>query len=272
MVDPLHSVSGPAPICLPRDGERKIFQGAISIRRDDWEEHQPICDTVVTVYESSGLDSEAGPINDDVQLRAAVYYSKLAAYSEVSIKGFDDLRQVIDCCVCGWAWAWCYVSPKFHPSFSPTSSWTPNCCRFFTSKTRPFFQVVGALHQALAHEWRHQPRDDGVAGALFNFIFHHRAMIVVGTWDGDRDGYVEHGTDFTVLLKRSRLYRSFKQTPVHLSGVQDAQANAHQLIDDASRRGMKVCKERSTYIYIYGRVHTTSSIEENLEYLDWLDS
>lgn len=66
-------------------------------------------------------------------------------------------------------------------------------------------------------------------------------MIVAGTWDGDRDGYVEHGTDFTVLLKRSRLYRSFKQTPVHLSGVKDEQANAYQLIDDASRRGKKVC-------------------------------
>eukprot|EP00752_Nemacystus_decipiens_P012886 g11406.t2 len=65
-------------------------------------------------------------------------------------------------------------------------------------------------------------------------------MIKEGTWDGDRDGFVENGTDFTVLLERSRLYRSFKQTPVHLSGVKDAQANAHQLIDDGSRRGKKV--------------------------------
>lgn len=65
-------------------------------------------------------------------------------------------------------------------------------------------------------------------------------MLVLGTWDGDRDGYFENGTDFTVLLKRSRLYRSFKQTPVHLSGIKDAQANAHQLIDDGSRRGKKV--------------------------------
>eukprot|EP00903_Cladosiphon_okamuranus_P017650 g16254.t1 len=129
----------------------------------------------------------------DINLRAAVYYPKLAAYAEVSIKGFQDLRQ-----------------------------------------------VVGALHQALAHEWRHQPKDDGAADDLFNFIFHHRAKIVVGMWDGDRDGYFENGTDFTVLLKRSRLYRSFKQTPVHLSGIKDEQANAHQLIDDRSRRGRKV--------------------------------
>ena len=104
----------------------------------------------------------------------------------------------------------------------------------------PCAQVVGALHQLLAHEWRHQREDEGAADALFKFIFHHRAMIVAGTWDGDRDGYFENGTDFTVLLKRSRLYRSFKQTPVHLSGIKDAQANAHQLIDDGSRRGKKV--------------------------------
>lgn len=68
-------------------------------------------------------------------------------------------------------------------------------------------------------------------------------MIVIGTWDGDCDKYVEHGTDFTVLLKRSRLYRSFKQTPVHLSGVKDAEANAHHLIDDANRRGKKLRSE-----------------------------
>ena len=65
-------------------------------------------------------------------------------------------------------------------------------------------------------------------------------MIVLGTWNRDRDEYFETGTDFTVLLKRSRLYRSFKQTPVHLSGIKDQHANAHQLIDDGSRRGKKV--------------------------------
>ncbi|CAN0545574.1 unnamed protein product, partial [Ectocarpus sp. 12 AP-2014] len=65
------------------------------------------------------------------------------AYAEVSIKGFEDLRQ-----------------------------------------------VVGALNQSLAHEWRRQPESDGTAAALFNFIFHERAMIVVGKWNGDCDGYV----------------------------------------------------------------------------------
>ncbi|CAM9212025.1 unnamed protein product [Ectocarpus sp. 13 AM-2016] len=186
-MDPIRSVSGgAAPICLAQDGERNIFHGAISIRKNDWEEHQPACDTVVTVFLSSALDNES-------RLRATVYYSKFGAYAEVSIKGFEDLRQ-----------------------------------------------VVGALNQSLAHEWRRQPQSDGTAEALFNFIFHERAMIVVGKWNGDCDGYVENGRDFTVVLKRSRLYSSFKQTPVHLSGEKDTQANANRLIDGADRRGKKV--------------------------------
>lgn len=105
-------------------------------------------------------------------------------------------------------------------------------------------QVVGALHQPLAHDWRHQRQqgdnDGAAAEALFNFIFHHRAIIVLGVWDGELDGYVEHGADFTVVLKRSRLYSSVKQTPIHLRGEQDAQANAGRLIDNKSRRGTKV--------------------------------
>lgn len=106
-------------------------------------------------------------------------------------------------------------------------------------------QVVGALQQPLAHEWKHQGNGDGTAAeALFNFIFHHRAIIVSGVWDDNIDGYVEHGVDFTVVLKRSRLYSSVKQTPIHLRGEKDAQANTGQLIDDASRRGTKVSVAR----------------------------
>lgn len=110
-------------------------------------------------------------------------------------------------------------------------------------------QVVGALHQPLAHDWRHQGQqgtNDGTASeALFNFIFHHRAIIVSGVWDDDLDRYVEHGADFTVVLKRSRLYRSVKQTPIHLRGERDAKANVGQLIDDKTRRGKKVSIARS---------------------------
>ena len=70
----------------------------MSIRKDDWESHQPVCDTVVTVYASS-LSSPSGvgvgvANDDDVCLRAAVYYAKMGAYAEVTIKGFLDLRQV----------------------------------------------------------------------------------------------------------------------------------------------------------------------------------
>lgn len=100
-LDPIRSEhSGTAPMSLPRDGERKVFQGAISIRRGDWEVHQPVCDTVVTVFESFRPRAQDIPDNDDMALRAVVYYSKLAAYAEVWIKSFQDLRQVIalECC------------------------------------------------------------------------------------------------------------------------------------------------------------------------------
>lgn len=101
-------------------------------------------------------------------------------------------------------------------------------------------QVVGPLQQPLAYAWRQEQRTDETAKFLFNFIFRDRAMIRAGTWDDNVDDYVEHGSDFTVLLKRSRLYRSIKQTPIHRSGEQDAQSNSGQLIDDVIRRGRKV--------------------------------
>lgn len=66
------------------------------MRKDDWESHQPVCDTVITVYESSSSKKGSGIAEDDkVCLRAAVYYTKMGAYAEVAIKGFEELRQVI---------------------------------------------------------------------------------------------------------------------------------------------------------------------------------
>eukprot|EP00904_Undaria_pinnatifida_P005397 jgi/Undpi1/1988/HiC_scaffold_12.g05375.m1 len=189
-------IGGTAPVCLPRQGECKIFARAVSIRKDDWESHQPVCDTVVTVFASSpsGAGDGGADKDDGVCLRAVVYYTKMAAYAEVTIKDFIDLRQ-----------------------------------------------VVGALHQPLAHEWRHQGHNDGTAAeALFYFIFRHRAIVALGVWDDSIGAYVEHGAGFTIVLKRSRLYSSVKQTPIHLRGEQDAQANIGHLIDDASRRGTKV--------------------------------
>lgn len=71
------------------------------MRIGDWEEHQPMCDTVVTVYESpsggTGNVEDLVDNNGDLTLRVVVFYAKMAAYSEVSIKGFMDLRQVIIC-------------------------------------------------------------------------------------------------------------------------------------------------------------------------------
>lgn len=69
-------------------------------------------------------------------------------------------------------------------------------------------------------------------------------MIRAGAWDDNRDCYAENGTDFTVVLKRSRLYRSIKQTPIHCCGEQDARANSEYLIDNATCRGRKVISGR----------------------------
>lgn len=99
-VDTIRSIGGTAPMCVPRSDERQVFKEAISMRIGDWEEHQPVCDTVVTVYES--LSSGTGVVEDliddgDTCLRVVVFYAKMAAYSEVSIKGSIDLRQVMIC-------------------------------------------------------------------------------------------------------------------------------------------------------------------------------
>lgn len=56
-----------------------------------------MCDTVVTVFASSpsGAGDGGADKDDGVCLRAVVYYTKMAAYAEVTIKDFIDLRQVI---------------------------------------------------------------------------------------------------------------------------------------------------------------------------------
>lgn len=65
-------------------------------------------------------------------------------------------------------------------------------------------------------------------------------MIVAGVWDEDIDAYVRLDTDFTVALKRSRLYHSITQTPVHHRHEKGVQAFSKRSIDDPSRRGQKV--------------------------------
>ena len=119
-IDPVRSVfRGTVQVFLPRDGERKVFQGAISIRKGDWEEHQPVCDTVVTVFESNGPGAHNRP-DADIYLRAAVFYSKLAAYAEVSIKGFQDLRQVT-------TFFRCLFLNGDRPLLEPRAKHTPQC-------------------------------------------------------------------------------------------------------------------------------------------------
>lgn len=93
----IRSTPGPTPSSLPRLGERQVFNEAVAIRKDDWEPHQPACDTIITVYEY--CSSEAGNARtaaneEETTLRAVVYYPKMASYAEVSITSFVDLRQV----------------------------------------------------------------------------------------------------------------------------------------------------------------------------------
>ena len=68
------------------------------MRMGGWEEHQPLCDTLVTVYESLTCYSETTVGSPDAGgdfLRAVVYNVKMGASSQVEIKSSEDLRQVI---------------------------------------------------------------------------------------------------------------------------------------------------------------------------------
>lgn len=101
-------------------------------------------------------------------------------------------------------------------------------------------QVVGPVQQALAYEWTENFEDEDTSDRLFYFIFRERAVIKLDYWDANLDLFVEHGTNFVVTLKKSRIYRSFKQTPVHLSGTRDQEANERYLIHHSECRGKKV--------------------------------
>lgn len=65
------------------------------MRNGGWQVPQPVCHTIVTVFESS-VSSETGRCiePDEGWIRAIVYYVKMGAYAQVDIKSFVDLRQV----------------------------------------------------------------------------------------------------------------------------------------------------------------------------------
>lgn len=97
-MDYIRSTTVATSISLPQFGERRVFIEAVPIRKDDWEAHQPVCDTIVTVYECPPPEVSSTTIEgneEEIALRAVVYYPRMASYAEVPITGFIDLRQVI---------------------------------------------------------------------------------------------------------------------------------------------------------------------------------
>lgn len=90
--------------------------------------------------------------------------------------------------------------------------------------------------------------------------------MVRGLWNEDKDCYEIHGDRFTIILKKERLYSIDKQTPLHSSGGlvggngsrgssrgstmggmtaqgKDGNANMDKLIDDATKRGVKILRQ-----------------------------
>ncbi|CAM9513235.1 unnamed protein product, partial [Discosporangium mesarthrocarpum] len=183
------SKHSPQSVVVARQSEKQVFKEAVKVRIGGWEQHQPTCDVVVTVFESptlGGTPTSSDPTAGTRYLRLVVYYPKIASCADTLINGEKDLRE-----------------------------------------------VTGPLRQELL-------QNDTDTSTLFRFICHERMAIIEGIWDGDNDCYVGQERCFTLLLKRFRLYRSIKQTPIHLSGSRDAEANSHHLIEDKDQRGSKV--------------------------------
>ena len=67
------------------------------MRNGGWQVHQPVCHTIVTIFESSASSETSFRClkPDEGCIRAVVYYVKMGAYAQVDIKSFVDLRQVI---------------------------------------------------------------------------------------------------------------------------------------------------------------------------------
>jgi hypothetical protein len=63
-----------------------------------------------------------------------------------------------------------------------------------------------------------------------------------GLWNPETDRYEPEGDQFTLLLKRDRLYGLDKQTPVHLGGDADEEFNRDKLIREREKRGRKVLR------------------------------
>jgi len=96
---------------------------------------------------------------------------------------------------------------------------------------------------------------EGSGGKEAEMLYHivrWRMTLVSGIWSEDLDRYEPRGDRFTVVVKRDRLYASHKETPLGASGGLtggqqpiggDGAANMDKLIDDATRRGIKILRQ-----------------------------
>jgi hypothetical protein len=89
-------------------------------------------------------------------------------------------------------------------------------------------ECVGPLHQTLLQSTGDSTQ---VYARACEHICVNRLTLVTGIDDEHSDDS-QTSQRFNVVLLRSRLYSSIKETPIHLNGESDTQANAAVLIDE----------------------------------------
>lgn len=95
-------------------------------------------------------------------------------------------------------------------------------------------EVVGTLYQDLLSPNREEE--------MFLHMAHNRITVMEGLWNPLTDRYEPENDEFTLLLKRDRLYMSEKETPIHLGGDADMEFNKQKLIRDKVQRGRKILR------------------------------
>jgi hypothetical protein len=88
-------------------------------------------------------------------------------------------------------------------------------------------QCIGPLYQSLLH-------NTGDSTQVYTSVCEHICVnrLTLVTDADDKHSASQSSQRFNVVLLRSRLYSSIKETPIHLNGESDTQANAAVLIDE----------------------------------------
>jgi hypothetical protein len=102
-------------------------------------------------------------------------------------------------------------------------------------------QCIGPLHQSLLHSSSDSTQ---VYARICEHICANKLTLVADVDDVHSN---QPSQRFTVVLLRSRLYSSLKETPIHLNGEYDKAANTAVLIDeDTSNVGLNSCSVSSS--------------------------